>query len=102
MSERSIPNTLQEKLLNERAELYSVLWLYEDCIKELLTGNVSAYSIGNRSVTKQNIAELVKLKDDTEARIYEIEGILSHRSARNVTVNSYLSPSICVPRTHRS
>lgn len=98
MTERMIPNSRIEKELQERASLYALLWKIDDGIAALASGNVSSYSLGNRSVSYQNIDQLKKLKADTEARIDEIEAALSHRAPRCVSSNSMLCPSISIPR----
>lgn len=100
MTDRRIPNSLQEKYLDERANYYRQVWAIEDAITALLSGNVSSYSLGNRSVTYQDIQKLKDLKEEYEGKIDELEALLSHRSARNVTTNSFLSPS-CIPRNQR-
>lgn len=96
--ERQIPNSLNEKYLQERAELYGLLWKLEDCIKALASGNVASYSLGNRSVSYQNLDQIKSLKQDTENRIDEIEALLSHRAPRCVTTNSFICPSVTLPR----
>lgn len=98
MPTKTIPNSLQEKYDDERTTLYHLLWKIEDALLNLISGNVQSYSLGNRSLTYQNVAELKALKAETEARIEELEALLSHRAPRNVTVNSFISPSFCVPR----
>lgn len=98
MTERTTPNTLYEKYLQERADLYALLWKIDDAIVALASGNVASYSLGNRSVSYQNIAEIKALKADTESRIEEIEAWLSHRAPRNVSTNAFICPSITLPR----
>ena len=87
-----------EKYETERIELYNLLWTIENGIAGLISGNVSSYSIGNRSCTYQDVTRLRELKDETERRIDEIEAYLRGASARNVTVSTFLDPSICIPR----
>lgn len=96
--ERKIPNSLLEKYVQERADLYALLWKIDDGISALASGNVSSYSLGNRSVSYQNIDQLKTLKADTEARIDELEAALSHRAPRCVSSNSMICPSISIPR----
>lgn len=96
--ERQIPTSLMEKYETERIELYNLLWTIENGIAGLISGNVSSYSIGNRSCTYQDVTRLRELKDETERRIDEIEAYLRGASARNVTVSTFLDPSICIPR----
>ena len=94
---RQIPNSLREKYIEERMALYHLLWKIEDGIMSLSSGSVASYSLGNRSCTYQNLDQLKKLKDETENRIDELEALLRGASPRNVTVSTFLDPSICVP-----
>ena len=90
------PNTLREKLMNDREQLYEIKSKLFAAINELLSGAaVVSYSVLNRSVThtradlnsmRQNLASI-------DAQIDEIEAILSGRSPRNVSTYSYLAPS---------
>lgn len=96
--ERKIPNSLYERFLQERAELYALLWKIDDAIVALASGNVASYTLGNRSVSYQNLDQIKALKRDTLDRIEELEAWLSHRAPRNVTTNCFLDPSITVPR----
>lgn len=98
MSERRIPETLRDKWMQEREDLYRLLWSIEDGITALIEGNVASYSIGNRSLTYQDLAELKTLRHETESRIAELEAQLSGRASRCVTTNVFLDPSIIVPR----
>lgn len=98
MAERTIPNSLNEKYLQERAELYALLWKIDDGLVALASGNVASYSLGNRSISYQNLDQLKQLKQDTENRIEEIEAWLSHRAPRNVSTNAFICPSITLPR----
>lgn len=96
--ERSIPNSLKEKYLEERAQLYNLLWKIDDAVLALASGSVASYSLGNRSVSYQNLDQIKSLRKDVEDRIDELEAYLRGASARNVTVSSFLDPSICFPR----
>ena len=96
--ERTIPNSLREKYIEERVQLYHLLWKISDGISELSSGSVASYSLGNRSVSYQSLDQLKKLKAETEQRIEELEAYLRGASARNVTVSTFLDPSICFPR----
>ena len=96
--ERQIPSSLREKYETERMDLYNLLWTIEDGIAGLISGNVSSYSIGNRSCTYQDVTRLRELKIETEQRIDEVEAYLRGASPRNVTVSTFLDPSICIPR----
>lgn len=96
--ERQIPNSLREKYIEERIQLYHLLWKIDDALSALSSGSVVSYSLGNRSCTYQNLDQLKRLKAETEQRIEELEGYLRGASARNVTVSSFLDPSLCIPR----
>lgn len=98
MADREIPRTLGEKYLQERAELYHLLWTLEDAIMSLASGNVASYSLGNRSVSYADIDKLKSLRDETEQRIDALEAKLSHRAPRCVTQHSFLDPNITLPR----
>ena len=95
---RTIPNSLYEKYMEERVELYNILWDTEAAISALVSGNCASYSLGNRSCTYQDIDKLKVLRNDTENRINELEAILRGASVRNVQVSTFLDPSICIPR----
>ena len=96
--ERSIPNSLKDKYLDERTQLYNLLWKLDDAILSLSSGSVASYSLGNRSVSYQNLDQIKALRKDVEDKIEELEAYLRGASARNVTVSSFLDPSICFPR----
>lgn len=96
--ERKIPNSLREKFIEERTYLYKLVWTLDDAISELSSGNVASYSLGNRSCTYNDIDKIRQLRNETESRINELEGILRGASVRNVTVSTFLDPSICIPR----
>lgn len=96
--ERTIPNSLREKYIEDRTLLYKKLWQIEDAITALVSGNVASYSLGNRSCSYQDIDKLKALRDEAEERINEIEALLRGASPRNVTVSCFLDPSICIPR----
>lgn len=98
MTDRAIPNSLYEKWFEERANLYNLLWSVEEGLAALISGSVSSYSIGNRSLTYQNIGELKQMQKELEGRIADLEAKLSGRSPRCVTTNCFLDPSICIPR----
>lgn len=93
-----IPNNLYEKYYNERVALYNLLEKLNDAVLALASGSVSSYSLGNRSVSYTDLDKIKALRKETEGRIEELEGLLSGRSARNVTVSTYLDPSIIMPR----
>lgn len=96
--ERQIPNSLKEKYLEERIQLYNLLWKLDDAVIALASGSVASYSLGNRSVSYQNLDQIKTLRKDVEDRIEELEAYLRGASARSVTVSSFLDPSICFPR----
>ena len=98
MNEKTIPNSLREKYINERIDLYHLLWSVEEGITGLISGNVASYSLGNRSCTYQDISKLTSLKAEIENRIEELEAYLRGASPRNVTVSTFLDPSLSLPR----
>ena len=93
-----IPNNLYEKYYNERVALYNLLEKLDDAVLSLASGSVSSYSLGNRSVSYTDLDKIKALRKETESRIEELEGLLSGRSVRNVTVSTYLDPSTIMPR----
>ena len=94
----TVPNNLYEKYSNERLALYSLLEKLDDAILALSSGNVASYSLGNRSVNYTDLDKIKTLRKETEDRINELEALLSGRSVRNVTVSTFLDPSIILPR----
>lgn len=93
-----IPNNLYEKYYNERIALYNLLEKLNDAVLALASGSVSSYSLGNRSVSYTDLDKIKALRKETEGRIEELEGLLSGRPVRNVTVSTYLDPSTIMPR----
>ena len=94
----AIPNSLYEKYYQERVALYNLLEKLNDAVLALASGSVSSYSLGNRSVSYTDLDKIKALRKETEGRIEELEGLLSGRPVRNVTVSTYLDPSIIMPR----
>lgn len=96
--ERTIPNSLKDKYLDERTQLYNLLWKLDDAIIALSSESVASYSLGNRSVSYQNLDQIKTLRKDVEDRIEELEAYLRGASPRSVQVSSFLDPSFCIPR----
>lgn len=94
----TVPNNLYEKYSNERLALYSLLEKLDDAVLALSSGNVASYSLGNRSCTYTDLDKIKGLRKETMDRIDELEALLSGRSVRNVTVSTFLDPSIILPR----
>ena len=94
----AVPNSLYEKYSTERIALYGLLEKLNDAVLALSSGNVASYSLGNRSVSYTDLDKIKGLRKETEDRISELEALLSGRSVRNVTVSTFLDPSIIVPR----
>lgn len=94
----TIPKTLREKYMQERERLYAIVSKLDDAILALASGNVASYSLGNRSCTYTDLDKLKGLKQEAENKIEEIEAYLRGASPRNITVSSFLDPSICIPR----
>ena len=93
-----IPNSLYEKYSMEREALYGLLEKLDSAVLALASGNVASYSLGNRSVSYTDLDKIKALRKETEDRINELEALLSGRSIRNVTVSTFLDPSIILPR----
>ena len=93
-----IPTSLYDKFTRERIALYNLLEKLNDAILSLASGNVASYSLGNRSVSYTDLDKIKGLRKETEDRISELEALLSGRSVRNVTVSTFLDPSIILPR----
>lgn len=94
----TVPNNLYEKYSNERLALYNLLEKLDDAVLALSSGNVASYSLGNRSVSYTDLDKIKALRKETMDRIDELEALLSGRSVRNVTVSTFLDPSIILPR----
>lgn len=94
----TVPNNLYEKYSNERIALYGLLEKLDDAVLALSSGNVASYSLGNRSVSYTDLDKIKTLRKETTDRIDELEALLSGRSVRNVTVSTFLDPSIILPR----
>lgn len=93
-----IPNSMYEKYSMEREALYSLLEKLDSAVLALASGSVASYSLGNRSVSYTDLDKIKALRKETEDRINELEALLSGRSVRNVTVSTFLDPSIILPR----
>ena len=92
------PTTLREKYMQERARLYDLTSKLDDAIMSLASGSVASYSLGNRSCTYADIDKLKALRHEAENRIDELEALLRGASPRNVTVSTFLDPSLSFPR----
>lgn len=92
------PTTLREKYMQERERLYDLVSQLDDALISLASGSVASYSLGNRSCTYADIDKLKILRHEAEDRIDELEAILRGASVRNVTVSTFLDPSIILPR----
>ena len=93
-----IPTSLYDKFTRERIALYNLLEKLDDAVLALASGNVASYSLGNRSCTYTDLDKIKALRKETTDRIEELEALLSGRSVRNVTVSTFLDPSIILPR----
>ena len=91
-----IPNTLREKLMGDREQLYTIRQTIFQAINELLSGQATvSYSIQNRSVTRTraDITSMRQALKDVDMQITEIEAMLWGRAVRATTTYSYLAPS---------
>ena len=93
-----IPTSLYDKFMRERIALYNLLEKLDDAILALASGSVASYSLGNRSVSYTDLDKIKTLRKETEDRINELEALLSGRSVRNITVSTFLDPSIILPK----
>ena len=93
-----IPTSLYDKFTRERIALYNLLEKLDDAVLALASGSVASYSLGNRSCTYTDLDKIKALRKETTDRIEELEALLSGRSVRNVTVSTFLDPSIILPR----
>lgn len=98
MDEIKTPTSLRDKYETERQYLYQLLSKLDDAILSLASGSVASYSLGNRSVSYTDLDKIKTLRKETEDRINELEALLSGRSVRNITVSTFLDPSIILPR----
>lgn len=90
-----IPNTEYDRLIARRIYLYSILEEMQTAYGDLISGRITSYSLGNRTVTRTPLG-LKDLRDainGVENQIDEIESMLNGRSPRAVTRNSYIMPS---------
>ena len=95
-----VPQTLRERLMMEREELYETRDVIHKAIMELLSGSaVTSYVLQNRSISKTR-ADLGSLKTylrELDGQINEIEAVLSGRPQRQSTTNVYVNPTNCIP-----
>ena len=95
-----VPQTLRERLMMEREELYETRDVIHKAIMELLSGSaVTSYVLQNRSISKTR-ADLGSLKTylrELDGQIDEIEAVLSGRPQRQSTTNVYVNPTNCIP-----
>ena len=92
----AIPKTYREKFSLEREQLYTARESMNSALLELIAGNATAsYSIGNRStsVTRANLKDLQDALKAIDARIDELEALLSGRSVRARHTHSYVQPA---------
>lgn len=89
------PKTKYELLIQRRDQLYSQLEAMESAYNDLVSGRITSYTLGNRTVSRNSVGlkELYDLIRSIENQIDEIESMLNGRSPRAVTRNSYLMPS---------
>ena len=96
MTDYRPPATRREWLMKQRSALYKAL---EDAIKgydDLISGRISSYSLGNRSITRY-APDLKTLSDfitETENKIAEIEAVLNGRPIRATSRFVYIDPSM--------
>ena len=98
MDEIKTPTSLRDKYETERQYLYRLLSKIDDAVMSLVSGSVTSYSLGNRSVNYTDLDKLKTLKREVEGRINEIEASLRGASQRSVYTSVFLDPSIILPR----
>ena len=96
MDEFTPPRTRREWLMQERTRLYKAL---TDAIKgyeDLVSGAITSYSLGNRSVTRYvpDLNELSEYISKMQNRIAEIEAILNGRPIRNTSKLVFIDPTM--------
>jgi hypothetical protein len=90
------PRTRREWLMQERARLYKAL---NDAVKgydDLVSGAITSYSLGTRSITRYtpDLNALSAFITQTQNRIAEIEAILNGRPIRNTSRYVFMDPSM--------
>lgn len=95
-----IPKTYREKYMLERERLYKAMYAAQAGYDDLISGRVTSYSLGNRSVSR-NAPDLKTLRDFIQScrdQIDELEAILSGRPIRARSTSAFISPSSFLPR----
>lgn len=88
------PRTRREWLMWERARLYKALADAIEGYDGLVSGRISSYSLGTRSITRYtpDLNALNAFITTTENKIAEIEAILNGRSVRHTGHFVYTDP----------
>jgi len=90
------PRTRREWLMRERTRLYQSL---DDAMRgydDLISGRITSYSLGTRSITRYapDLKTLSEFITGTQNRIAEIEAILNGRPVRNTSRYVFIDPSM--------
>lgn len=95
-----VPRTLREKYILERERLYAEVERAEAAYSDLISGKVTSYSLGNRSLsrTQADLRALMDFVKSQRARIDEIEAILQGRGMRTKSTSVFVNPSCVFPR----
>ncbi len=95
-----IPQTLREKLTLERARLYDPVEQAELAYSDVISGKVTSYSLGNRSLsrTQADLKSLMDFVAQMRGRINEIEAILQGRGMRSCSTSVFVNPNCVFPR----
>ena len=95
-----IPRTYREKLILERERLYVEIERAEAAYSDLISGKVTSYSLGNRSVsrTQADLKSLMDFVKTMRARLDEIEALLQGRGMRTKSTSVFVNPSCVFPR----
>ena len=90
------PRTRREVLMSERTRLYKSLNDAMQGYEDLISGRITSYSLGTRSITRY-APDLKTLSDwitSMQNRIAEIEAILNGRPVRNTSRYVFIDPSM--------
>lgn len=95
-TEYTPPRTERERLMRTRERLCRTLNDYMGAYEDLVSGRITSYSLGTRSITRYapDLKTLADEIDKLQNRIYEIEAILNGRPVRNTSRYVFIDPSM--------
>ena len=90
------PKTRREWLMQERARLYEALNSALKGYDDLVSGRITSYSLGTRSISRYapDLNTLSAFITSTQNRIAEIEAILNGRPVRHTGRYVFTDPSL--------